>query len=168
MYVRGEYSAKQLLHTEIGDCLKANVDFLHKVLLFLNKYHEIVGRGYSFMYNNSSSVEARIMQDLRQLGACLNKWVTVTFRDGYNLLVYPTSIGLFTTEGWIQQKDISRLLCRGSVQSPENCINQVVQVELPNRIVISGTLMSVDPNYIFLSIPSANLLAISAQADITC
>lgn len=121
-----------------------------------------------FMYN-PNSIEARIRQDLRQLEGCQNKWTTITFTNGSNLLVYPTSISLFATEGFIQRKDISRLLCQGGVQSPENCINQVVQVEFPNRIAISGTLKYVYPDYIYLSISSASLLALSGQIqNISC
>ncbi|MCB7162455.1 hypothetical protein LI071_17505 [Bacillus subtilis] len=118
--------------------------------------------------NNWNSMEQGITQDFRQLGPCVNKWATITFWDGLKVLVYPTSVDLIRTEGFIPRNNIRSVICQGKIQPAETCINQVVLILFPNGFGIGGTLKQVAPDYIHISIPSETLVPLIGQVEITC
>ncbi|WP_127581300.1 hypothetical protein [Paenibacillus koleovorans] len=83
---------------------------------------------------------------LMSLMACMNRWVTVTLRDGTQLQVLVTQAGMNYATGFVSRASYRAVYCGGAAiqneQQAQSCLNQWVQVELLNGIRLNLFLTS--------------------------
>lgn len=106
---------------------------------------------------------------------CLNagyNWIKVNFSEGFSLSARLDSIAPDITTGFVRRKNIT-LICDGNTletkEQAQGCLNKLVQVKLPNGIVLRIYLTHFDENYIGGNIVTSDLLALSEKVtNIEC
>lgn len=104
---------------------------------------------------------------------CLNKWTTITFADGTKVQAYLTSLDFTSVTGFVTRSSIRTLTCQGvtieTAQQAEACMNNWVQVTLPNGITLSLNMTSYDDTYIGGTLRTSELMALSDRiAQVEC
>lgn len=98
---------------------------------------------------------------------CLNKWVKIQFNDGTVLQAYLNSLDFSYVGGFIPRNSYKSLTCQGTLiqneQQASTCLNQWVQIELPNGVNLSMYMTSFDNQYVGGSMQTSELLGLSDQ-----
>lgn len=98
---------------------------------------------------------------------CLNKWAKIQFNDGYVVSAYLNSLDLSYVGGFIPHNSYKSITCQGTLiqneQQASGCLNQWVQIELPNGVKLSMYMTSFDNQYVGGSLQTSELLGLSGQ-----
>jgi hypothetical protein len=125
------------------------------------------GNGYSYVYGYPQSYDYGYRFNITSIMGCMNKWVTINFTDGTAIQAYLTSADFNQATGFLSRNSIRSVSCGGTViqnaQQAQACMNQWVQVELPNNISMPMYLTQYEDQYIGGSFQTRALLGLSNQ-----
>ncbi|MDP5273859.1 hypothetical protein [Chengkuizengella axinellae] len=101
--------------------------------------------------------------------SCMNNWIRISLKDGTNITAYLSSFNMKQVGGFVSHHTYQTITCKGKVitniEEAKSCINQWVDITLPNGISLSFYLTSYDENYVGGQLKTSELLPLFNKVE---